>query len=323
MTRISVAMTTCNGARYVAEQLQSIRAQTRLPDELVICDDRSDDQTLDIVKAVVADAPFWVEVVSNPERLGVTANVEQAICRTTGDVVVLADQDDIWRPHKLARLEEHFAARPHTSAVFSDGDIIDGASRPTGRRLWSSTGFVGRRRKSWTADPMGVLLQGNVVTGAALAFRAALKPLILPIPVAGWHDQWITILVAATGWIDALDDPLIRYRVHGKNLAGVAADVRTELHRRLTQSGQRMEALEQMNKLILRLEERGFGSQPAVAGLQAKVCHLTFRRSLPQAFLPRSRAIVRAAGRGMYHRYSAGRWSVMFDIAYGGRRGLA
>lgn len=319
MTRISVAMTTCNGAKYIAEQLLSISAQTHLPDELVICDDRSDDQTLETIETVLADVPFTVEVVSNPERLGVVANVEQAIRRTNGDIIVLADQDDVWRPHKLARLAEHFATRPQTSAVFSDAEITDQRSQPTGKRLWSSVGFAGRRRNRWAIDPVGVLLQGNVVTGATLAFRASLKGAILPIDRSGWHDLWIAILAAAMGRIDALDVALLDYRVHDHNAAGLARSIRVERCRRLARPEERVEALQQMNALVSRLEELGSGAAPAAARLREKARHLQFRTVLPQRKLSRGAAVMYAAGAGRYRRYSAGFHSVAFDLAYGGR----
>src|SRR5690242_20360071 len=78
--RISVALCTYNGAAFVEEQLRSFMAQDRLPDELVVCDDRSTDHTAAIIASVAAEAPFPIRLTVNEERLGSTRNFEQA-CR--------------------------------------------------------------------------------------------------------------------------------------------------------------------------------------------------------------------------------------------------
>ncbi len=320
MTQISVAMTTCNGERYVGEQLRSIVTQSRLPDEVVVCDDRSVDQTLRIVEAVLADVPFRVEVIVNSERVGVVANVEQAIRRTTGDLVILADHDDVWRPNKLSRLADRFETEPEVGAVFSNAMIIDQNSRATGKELWSSAGFSAARRSQWRTDPVGVLMRGNVVTGAALAFRASLKTLVLPIPRQGWHDLWIACLIAATSRVDALDEVLLDYRVHGGNAAGLPRSIRAELDRRLDQPAERYGNLAQIEALATRLEEQGFGADPVVRRLRAKMQHLEIRFDLPARIPARAGAVLRAAIAGRYQRYSAGNSSALFDLIYGGRR---
>jgi hypothetical protein len=312
-------MTTCNGEKFVAEQLRSIAAQSRPPNEVVICDDQSADKTLAIVEGVLTDVPFTVEVVRNPVRLGVVANVEQAIRRTTGDIIVLADQDDIWRPERLARLEGIFAARPQVDALFSDAVIVDQWSKPTGDRLWKCIRFTKRRHDRWASDPVGVLLQGNVVTGASLAFRASLKSLILPIATTGWHDLWIAALVVATGQIDALDEALLSYRTHGENTAGLPGNARGERDRRLAQPTERAEALRQMEALVVRLEAHGLGELPAVGRIRGKGKHLTVRVGLSNNLGYRGYEIARSVVRGDYQCYSAGMRSALFDLAYGGR----
>ncbi|SDY91484.1 glycosyltransferase [Nitrosomonas sp. Nm58] len=98
MTTISIAMCTYNSEAHLQEQLDSVANQTRLPDELVICDDCSTDRTEDIVRAFVNIAPFKVNFSVNEKRLGSTANFEKAICMCQGDIIALADHDDICYP---------------------------------------------------------------------------------------------------------------------------------------------------------------------------------------------------------------------------------
>src|SRR6266567_6944512 len=104
-SRISVAMCTYNGARFLREQLESIAAQSRLPDELVVCDDGSTDETVETIKAFVGRAPFAVRLEINSKNLGSTKNFEKAIGLCEGEIIALADQDDVWKPQKLAVLE--------------------------------------------------------------------------------------------------------------------------------------------------------------------------------------------------------------------------
>src|SRR4029079_17285220 len=94
-----------NGARFLPEQLRSIAAQTRPPDELIVCDDRSTDETAQVIEAFAATAPFPVRLVRNEERLGSTRNFERAVSLCDGSLIALADQDDSWHPEKLARLQ--------------------------------------------------------------------------------------------------------------------------------------------------------------------------------------------------------------------------
>ena len=86
--RVSVALAACEGQRFLDEQLESIARQSRLPDELVLQDDASTDETLEIARAFAARAPFPVTVDVNPQRLGITGNFGQALARTTGWMVV-------------------------------------------------------------------------------------------------------------------------------------------------------------------------------------------------------------------------------------------
>src|SRR5947208_14214106 len=102
---ISVAMCTYNGERFLKEQLESLAAQTRQPDELVVCDDRSTDSTPHIVEAFARAAPFPVRLEVNDRCLGSTKNFEHAILRCTGALIALSDQDDVWHPEKLALQE--------------------------------------------------------------------------------------------------------------------------------------------------------------------------------------------------------------------------
>jgi glycosyltransferase involved in cell wall biosynthesis len=220
---LSVAMATYNGAAYVEAQLDSLAAQTCRPDELVVCDDGSTDATVALLGAFARRAPFPVRIHLNATRLGPTANFEQAIRQCRGDVIALCDQDDIWHPDKLSRLAAPFAI-PRIGAVFSDAELIDAAGALAGRRLWAAVGFTPtKQRRAEHGRVFDVLLAHNVVTGATMAFRAAYRQQVLPIPPIWVHDAWIALVVAALADLSLIAEPLMRYRVHVHQAVGVGA----------------------------------------------------------------------------------------------------
>ncbi len=122
--RMSVALCTYNGQAYLPEQLESIATQTLLPDELVVCDDCSTDITPQLIKDFAAGAPFPVRFLSNPENLGSTRNFAQTVELCGGEIIALADQDDVWRRDKLARLAA-LMSDPQVGMAFSNAECVD------------------------------------------------------------------------------------------------------------------------------------------------------------------------------------------------------
>ena len=114
--RISIAMTTYNSERFVAEQLESFVRQERLPDELVVSDDASVDSTVEVVRGFAARAPFPVRLFVNQQHLGLTKNFERAIAESTGDIIFLSDADDSWYPHKILVMERALEGTPEGRA---------------------------------------------------------------------------------------------------------------------------------------------------------------------------------------------------------------
>jgi glycosyltransferase involved in cell wall biosynthesis len=224
--KISVAMTTFNGAPYLREQLDSIFAQNRLPDELIVCDDRSTDTTAELLRDYSERAPFPMIVVHNDRRLGSTKNFEQAIRLCSGDLIALSDQDDVWYPHKLDVIERRFEADLDLGVVFTNADLIDQNGAPLRRDLWSRCRFTQSRRQALSSSRRYDLLLGlPFTTGATMVFRSTFKALILPIPADSptfVHDRWITVLIAAVGRIGIIANSLIAYRLHRQQQLGVS-----------------------------------------------------------------------------------------------------
>lgn len=228
--RVSVALCTFGGGRFLPDQLASVRAQTRLPDELVALDDGSSDDSVALLRAFAAEAPFRVRVEVNPTRLGSSANFARAFALCTGDLIAPADQDDVWHPDKLAALERALAANPAAGFAFADADVVNADLSPRGHTLWQAIRF-GRREQARFAAGGGFecLLRRYRVTGATLMFRAALRELFLPVPPGWVHDAWIGLVLSAVGRGVPVPTPLIRYRQHpaqqhGGAMRGIADD---------------------------------------------------------------------------------------------------
>ena len=313
---MSVALCTFQGERFLAEQLESIAAQTMPPAELILCDDGSTDATLDIAARFAATTPFPVRLSRNPANLGVAGNFSRAISLCQGSVVALADQDDVWVPTKLERLAAALDEHPSAGAAFSDAELVDGSLRPLAGRMFDVTRFTPARRRRFRAGrALEVLLARNVVCGATLVFRSSLRDLLLPIPTTGLHDMWLSTLLAAVTEVVVVDEPLVRYRQHGGNQVGAdAAGLRSKLARRRTR-GVFGDELAHYRAMVARLEAQPLGTvEPrAIEALRLKVRHLEFRYGLPRH---RALPVLHELALGRYHRYSRGLESACYDVLF-------
>ena len=106
--KISVVLTTYNGDRYIMEQLESLKNQSRKADEILIFDDCSTDQTINIIKNYILlnDLDNWVFTINNV-NIGWRKNFMQGIWMATGDIVFTCDQDDIWENTKIEIMEKY------------------------------------------------------------------------------------------------------------------------------------------------------------------------------------------------------------------------
>jgi glycosyltransferase involved in cell wall biosynthesis len=187
--KISIALCTYNGEKYLSDQLSSYLKQDRLPDELVICDDRSTDHTIEIVEQFAAKAPFPVHLHVNETNLGSTKNFEKAFQLCQGEIIVPSDQDDVWHPDKLKQMESALNHNPHVGLVFTDANVVDTNLNPLGYTLWQSIKLTPpKQRLVSEGKALSVLMKHNVVTGAAMAFRAQYRSLFMPIPTEWVHD---------------------------------------------------------------------------------------------------------------------------------------
>jgi glycosyltransferase involved in cell wall biosynthesis len=220
---ISVALCTYNGAKFLDEQLTSLRHQERLPDELVVCDDRSTDKTIELLESFARTAPFPVRIHVNSVNLGSTLNFDRAMRLCTGSLIAFCDQDDIWSPTRLSACAGALRGDPELGLVFSNGELMDDAGRMIPGRLWDNFTFGSGIRERIRRGDMLPLVRYRFVTGATVMFRARLREYICPAAGEWLHDGWIAALAACMSRIGFLDQPLIRYRIHAQQQVGTGA----------------------------------------------------------------------------------------------------
>jgi glycosyltransferase involved in cell wall biosynthesis len=225
-TIISVALCTFNGGKYIKEQLESIINQTRVPDEIVICDDGSYDDTIRIIETYMDNSSILFRVMKNEgEPLGVINNFEKAISLTSGELIFLSDQDDIWCQDKVETMLNFFNLHPDAIMLFTNGFLVNESGQVLGKSLWEACDFNDHLREEWKDQEKAfysLLKDQNRVTGATVAFRKELKSKILPfdLPQDYFHDLWIALQAAKLKGLYFLEQKLISYRIHPDKYVG-------------------------------------------------------------------------------------------------------
>lgn len=191
-----------NGAAYIAEQIDSILCQLGPDDELIVSDDHSEDATLDIVRKF-GDAR--IKIYSSPHH-GATHNFEQALSRSRGDFIFLADQDDIWHPEKLKTMLPYL---DRYDMVVCDctlvGQKLDVLCDSFFELNGSGKGFVRN-------------LISNSYMGCCMGFNKKVLQRALPFPGNTIiHDFWIGMIAETRYRCLFLKQPLVSHRIHESN----------------------------------------------------------------------------------------------------------
>lgn len=224
--KTSVALCTYNGELYLFKQLESILLQKPGIDEIIICDDNSTDDTFNIIMGFKEKHPQLIRFYQNENRLGAVKNFEKAIKLTTGDLIFLSDQDDIWCENKVKIIMNYFILNNKCKLLFTNGLLIDENEKPINSSLWKEWSFTEEIKELWRNNNNAfkdLLVNKNKITGATICFHNSLKTQTIPIevPIDYWHDAWLGIHAAAINGLCFIDIPLIKYRIHSKQLIGI------------------------------------------------------------------------------------------------------
>lgn len=322
---ISVALCTHNGARFIHDQIQSICGQSLLPEQLVVSDDASSDQCVELIEAAVgswqqqSQRLLTLKVLRNDAPpLKVTKNFEQAVMACTGDLIALCDQDDIWHADRLAQMAAEFENRPNLLLLHSDARLVDDQGCGLPGSLFSAL-EVRPFELEWIhgQHAFAVFLRRNLVTGATTVFRRSLLQYALPFPKEWLHDEWLGMVAAALGGVDVLEQPLIDYRQHASNQIGarretLIAKFHKAFAKRDSTLGDRVLKIE-----ILVAHFRQCGDAiPAhvLEKLNQKLTHQRFRAALPQRRLARCLPVLRETLTGRYNQFGRGLHNIARDL---------
>ncbi len=215
--KVSVALCTFNGERFLQEQLDSISAQTHLPDEVVVGDDGSTDKTIKILETWAKSTPFPVRILINDKNLGPAKNFEAAILRCSGDIIFLSDQDDVWAPEKIEKMIAIFEKDPEVVLVYCYADTIDSDGKPIG----ISRAEISRADIFSSAFPLlsPYCLKHDNPPGCCSALHAETAKRILPIFQQNGHDVFFFVHLPSLGKTVTLKENLIHYRFHENNVS--------------------------------------------------------------------------------------------------------
>ncbi len=217
---ISVAIATYNGEKYIEKQLASILNQTVKVDEVVICDDRSTDNTVSICKKFIEQNGLsgW-SVSVNEKNVGFCLNFYGAIKKCHGDIIFLADQDDEWLKDKVAVMCGAFEKNSEISVLSARYDVIDENSDLIENSGVTYLGdcFDGSIEYVTPESLIGC----SYIRGFSVALKREILPLIKPIDLKSLmaHDWLIAMLGCVTAKTAILNTLLTHYRYHKDNVS--------------------------------------------------------------------------------------------------------
>lgn len=212
---ISVAMATYNGSEYLISQLDSIAAQTLLPEEIIICDDCSTDETINII-----EQHKLFEIIKlnlNEQRIGIVENFKKAASLCKADnFIAFADQDDIWLPTKLEKNYNALRAlncQNIPALVYSDAIFVNKNCEVLNGSFMNEMGIDKFKHNFQT------VIFGSLMLGCTIMFNPKMKELLLSIPSNARfnHDAWISLASFSVGKNFFIKEPLLLYRTHEKN----------------------------------------------------------------------------------------------------------
>jgi len=212
LIKISAAMATYNGGRFLKKQLDSILSQSLKPSEIIICDDGSTDDTINIIRGYPAESN--IRLLINDKNLGYIKNFEKAISLCSHPLIALSDQDDIWHKDKLRILSDEIG---NNLAIFSDMTLIDDNDLPISESFENY-------QKIWFPENPEIrhisLLWENYLTGCSCLIKKELFEICRPFPCDLPHDHWLALGASASGKIKHIDLKLTFYRKHSANTIG-------------------------------------------------------------------------------------------------------
>jgi glycosyltransferase involved in cell wall biosynthesis len=203
---ISVVMATYNGERFLKQQIDSILNQSLPPTELIVIDDCSQDGSLRILQEYASKNPI-VKFFSNEVNIGFVKNFEKGISLSSGNLIALSDQDDIWVVDKLQKLFEGIG---DSLLIYSNSELVDESGKSLHKKMSDIKNQIG-----FNSSLMFVI--GTWAPGHAFLFKRTLAEKCIPFPSIVAHDFWLAFMATCYKPVKYLAEPLVLYRQHSSN----------------------------------------------------------------------------------------------------------
>ena len=219
---ISILLASYNGEKFIAEQIESLLAQTFKDFKLYIYDDMSTDSTVSILQSYEKKHPKQIYVTLNKENTGgAKHNFIRMMIEHKDDYVMLCDQDDVWLPNKINKTLnemkhiETIYGSDTPILVHSDLKIVDKSLHTL------SNSFMKSMYANYKKSALRNIVIQNTLTGCTAMYNRALARLIQEEPqYMVMHDWWLILITSAFGKVSSILEPLILYRQHDKNEIG-------------------------------------------------------------------------------------------------------
>jgi len=219
--KISVAMATYNGEKYIIEQLESIRKQTFHVDEVIINDDCSTDGTVKLIEDYLSMHHLinWKMFINKANR-GFSENFYEAVKKTNGDIIFLADQDDIWLSNKV-EITQHVFNNNKTLKVLSSGQTFIDSN---GENIDNSVKEITNENKKMNLRylPFDFFIGSSVIPGCTMCIHKEIREFLFnfgapDLSKSFGHDWYYCMVGAAIGQFALIDNVLIKRRIHENN----------------------------------------------------------------------------------------------------------
>lgn len=250
---VSVAIATYNGEKYIEEQLESIFRQTVKVDEVVICDDKSTDNTVKIINRFIEKNKLYSKwkIIVNEKNLGYIKNFLKAISLTKGDYIFLSDQDDIFYPNKFEKMINYFNRNEDCLLLNANYEIID----ETGR-VSENFRTMARKKRNKKIEKINFRkwIYVSSFPGFSMGFRSLIRERLLNMDITDCygHDQLIGLLAINEDGNYVISDVLSGYRIHLNNTTGGKNITNNySISKRIEQKTKELQEYQQLEKIIV------------------------------------------------------------------------